>query len=309
MASVTIEMDLPEGVDIVSYERFGQGHCFEVTWPFPERSRCERCRHEEASKVETKDKARVVRDLDVWGQASFWSYSTAFHRCSRCNHRQHVLAPFKRKNVTYTYRFEEHVLQMMVGSNETEVAARLGISAETVSLIVRNQLQELRQVDPERVITDMGLDEISLKKRHKLFVTILTDLSDPERPRVLAVAKGKDESAAQQCLECLSEEQRRQVKTCRVDMSVAYHAASKKLLPNAKRIVDRFHVAKKFNEVVDAERKKNHQGVQEEIVEETTQGVPLVDVGVSPATGGPECRGEAEVGGTVYQAAEAEEPV
>jgi transposase len=309
MASVSIEMDLPEGVDVVSYERFGDGHCFEVAWPLPECSQCERCRHEEASKFETKDKAQVVRDLDVWGQPSFWCYPTAFHRCSRCNHRQHVLAPFKRKNVTYTFRFEEHVLQMLVGSIDTEVAARLGISAETVALIVRNQLQELRQVDPARVITDTGLDEISLKKRHKLFVTILTDLSDPQRPRVLAVAKGKDEAAAKQCLECLSEEQRRQVQTCRVDMSMAYHNAAEKMLPNAKRIVDRFHVAKKFNEAVDAERKKNHEGLQEEIDEATTQGVPLTDVGVSPPAGGSECRGEAEVGGAVCQVAEAEDAV
>ena len=53
--------------------------------------------------------------------------------------------------------------------------------------IVENQLAEDRVIDPQRVITDIGLDELSLKKRHRLYVTLLTDLSDPARPQILAV--------------------------------------------------------------------------------------------------------------------------
>src|SRR5262249_59899234 len=95
------------------------------------------------------------------------------------------------------------------GSNEEEVARRLAISAETVGRIVRNQLADAKakQVDPGRVISDVGIDELSLKKRHKLYVTILTDLTDPDRPEVLAVADGRDQAAAQQRLEKLSAEQ------------------------------------------------------------------------------------------------------
>ena len=46
----------------------------------------------------------------------------------------------------------------------------------------------------------MGIDKISLKKGHKLYATILTDLSDPSKPRVLAVAAGRDQAAAESCL-------------------------------------------------------------------------------------------------------------
>jgi len=256
MALVTIDMDLPDDLEIIGYERHDHGHGFEVSWPLPQTSTCDRCHHDEPLHLECKDQVQVVRDLDVWGQPSFWIHQTMYHRCSRCHHRQHLLAPFKRKNVTYTYRFEQHVLTMLVGSNEEEVAARLGISAETVARIVRNQLGELTTIDPARVITHIGLDEISLKKRHKLYVTILTDLSNPDRPEVLAVVRGKDEAAGQTCLGYLSEAQRKQVQTYRVDMGAAYHAAGRKMLPKARAVVDRFHVAKKFNEVVDRERKR-----------------------------------------------------
>jgi transposase len=258
MASITIDVDLPEGVTITAYQRHGDGHGFEVSWPLPTRVRCERCRFEAASALEYKNGVQVIRDLEVWNQPSFWIYQPAFHRCPHCHHRQYLIPPFKRKDTSYTYRFEKHVVRLLIGSNVAEVGRRLGISAEMVELIVRNQLADTRAkaVEPTRVLTDLGIDELSLKKRHKLFVTILTDLSDPDHPEVLAVAAGRDEAAARKCLEKLSETQRQAVRTYRADMGQAFHNACQALLPKAKAVVDRFHVAKAFNEAIDGQRKK-----------------------------------------------------
>jgi transposase len=258
MSTITIDVDLPPNVTIRSYQRYGQGHGFEVAWPMPTHCRCERCGREEAANLEYQNKAQVVRDLDVWNEPSFWIYQPVLHRCVYCHHRQHLIPPFKRKDVSYTYRFEKHVLVLLIGSNAEEVGRRLGISAETVEFIVHNQLSDARdkQVDPERTITDVGIDELSLKKRHQMYVTILTDLSNPAQPEVLAVADGRDEAAARKCLEKLTPAQRQGMRTYRADMAQAFHNACKSLLPHAKAVVDRFHVAKKFNEVIDEQRKK-----------------------------------------------------
>jgi transposase len=256
MASVTSDVDLPPGVEITGYERHQDGHGFEVRWPLPERCCCQRCGHEDTAHIEFKTTPQVIRDLNVWGQPSFWIYQAPFHRCARCDHRQHIIPPFKRKDTAYTDRFELFVLRALIGSTSEDVARRLGISAETVERIVENQLAEDRTIDPERVITDIGLDELSLKKRHRLYVTLLTDLSDPVRPQILAVARGKDMAAALKCLDRLSEEQRHQVRTHRVDMGSAYPAACAARLKSSRTVTDRFHVAKKFHEAVDTLRKR-----------------------------------------------------
>ena len=304
MATVTIDIDLPPGVTVHHYQRVGDGHGFEVAWPLPERCRCDACRREEPAQLEFKDTVQVVRDLDIWGQPSFWIYRPAYHRCSSCNHRQHVIPPFKRKDDSYTYRFEQLVLRLLIGSNEAEVGRRLGISAEMVGLIVRHQLADAKakDIDPQRVVTDVGIDELSLKKRHKLYATIVTDLSNPERPEVLAVAEGRDEAAARKCLEKLAPAQRQRVQTFRADMADAFHNACRALLPNARPVVDRFHVAKKFNEAIDGRRKKNHAGVQGEAVEGPAEGVPVPDVGVPPGPAGANGRAAAEAGGVVRPA-------
>ncbi len=80
MASVTIDVDLPPDVTLVAYQRFGDGHGFEISWTLPTHCRCDRCRHEEPAQLEFKDTVQVVRDLDIWSQPSFWIYRPAFHR-------------------------------------------------------------------------------------------------------------------------------------------------------------------------------------------------------------------------------------
>ncbi len=151
-----------------------------------------------------------------------------------------------------------------------------------MELIVENQLKDDKRIDPARVIKHVGMDEISLKKRHKLYVTVMTDLTDPESPKVLAVARGRDTAAALQCLGKLTVEQRAAVETHRVDMGKVYGSVCNEQLPNSRLVVDRFHVAKQFNEVVDDLRKKNHAEVQGPVVEGRAEAVSFADVGVPP---------------------------
>lgn len=298
MAIVEMELDVPEGVRVCGYERIDGGHAFEVAWTLPQETTCGKCRRCQPVQVQWAQKMQVIRDLDVWGQPGFFVYQAPFHRCGWCCHRQWLLPPFKRKHVTVTYRFEEQVLRLMIGSTEEEVARRLGISAEMVRQIVNHRLKDEREIDPQREITDIGLDEISLKKRHKLYATILTDLTDPERPRILAVAAGRDQAAAESCLNRLSEQQRAQVQNHRTDMSPAYTAAGKALLPNSQQVIDRFHVAKKLGEVVDRLRKKD-PCLQKEAVCEREETFSLPDVGLSQTAPGSDGRGAGESGETV----------
>ena len=53
-------------------------------------------------------------------------HQAPFHRRARCNYRQHIIPPFKRKDVSYTYRFEQFALRSLIGSTAEEVAQTLG---------------------------------------------------------------------------------------------------------------------------------------------------------------------------------------
>jgi transposase len=267
MAAATIEIvvDVPDGVAVDECERIDNGHSLHVSWQYPDLCVCETCKREASLNLVEKDKFMVIRDLDIWGQPSFFVYRDVMHRCPGCGHRQALIPSFKRKDVKYTFRFEEHVLACSIKSTTEDVAKQLGISAETVERILKNRIEDAKakKVDPARKITSIGMDEISLRKGHKAYATILTDLTDRSKPEVLAIAKGRDEAAGRQCLEALSPEQRLAVRTHCTDMGAAYLAACKGVLPNSQSVIDRFHVAKKLGEVADTLRKKTTEPTNE----------------------------------------------
>lgn len=257
-ANVEIQMDVPAGVTVGEYERIAEGHSFHVSWELADACRCETCKKERPLNLIDKDKFLAIRDLDLWGQPSFFVYQERLHRCPACGHRQALIPPFKRRDVKYTYRFEEHVLTSLIGSTAEDVAQRLGISAETVERIVRLRIEDAKakKVEAERKIERIGMDEISLRKGHKGYATILTDLTDPARPEILAVSKGRDEAAGVKCLEVLSQEQRLAVRHHHTDMGPAFVKACGMMLKNSQSVLDRFHVAQKLGEVADTLRKK-----------------------------------------------------
>lgn len=265
-AKVEVQIDVPDGITIGEYERIGQGHAFHVSWDLPERCRCETCKQEMPLQQIDKDKFLVIRDLDLWGQPSFFVYQETYHRCPNCGHRQSLIPPFKRRDVKYTFRFEQLVLTSLIGSTAEDVAGRLGISAETVERIVKNVSNDGRakSIDPRRRFQRLGMDEISLRKGHKGYATILTDLSNPSKVEILAVSKGRDEAAGNACLNGLSPEQRAAVKFHHTDMSPAFLKSCSTLLPNSTSVIDRFHVAKKLGEVADSLRKKTTEPTSED---------------------------------------------
>jgi transposase len=264
-ATVEIQVDLPAGIRVCEYERIDQGHAFHVEWDFPLACCCETCKREAPLNVVEKNKFLSIRDLDIWEQPSFFVYREAMHRCPHCGHRQSLLPPFKRRDVKYSYRFEEHVLVSLITSTGEDVAKKLGISVETVDRIVKNRIQDAtgKKVDPQRKIERVGMDEISLRKGHKGYATILTDLTDPSRPEILAMAKGRDEGAAKACLAVLTPEQRQAVQFHHTDMGAAFLSACAEGLKNSQSVIDRFHVAKKLGEVADALRKKTIEPTNE----------------------------------------------
>jgi transposase len=268
-ATVEIQVDLPAGIRVCEYERIEEGHAFHVEWDWPLACCCETCKREAPLNVVEKNKFLSIRDLDIWGQPSFFVYREAMHRCPHCGHRQSLLPPFKRRDVKYTYRFEEQVLVRLITSTGEDVAKQVGISVETVDRIVKNRIQDAKgkKVDPQRPIERIGMDEISLRKGHKGYATILTDLTDPSRPEILAMAKGRDEAAAKACLEVLTPEQREAVRFHHTDMGAAFLSACKEGLKNSTSVIDRFHVAKKLGEVADTLRKKT--------IEPTSEACPV----------------------------------
>jgi hypothetical protein len=62
---VKVKLDLPPGVELLGYERCGDGHGFEVKFPLPLYCRCEKCGAKEPASYEG---GKSFTDIDRFGE-------------------------------------------------------------------------------------------------------------------------------------------------------------------------------------------------------------------------------------------------
>ncbi len=102
------------------------------------------------------------------------------------------------------------------------------------------------------VVKVLCFDEIAQHKGHGSYRLVI---SAPELGIVLDVLKERTKDALCAWLEQRGAEWRAQVEVLCADMWDAYHEAAAVLLPNAKRVVDRFHVMKNLNDALSKARR------------------------------------------------------
>ena len=98
----------------------------------------------------------------------------------------------------------------------------------------------------------LGLDEIAQHKGHGSYRLII---SAPELGIILDVLKERTKETLVQWFEARGEAWCAQVESCCADMWDAYHQAAAEKLPNAKRVVDRFHVMKNLTDAITKARR------------------------------------------------------
>lgn len=189
-------------------------------------------------------KERCVRDCDVWDKRTFLHFQTRRFECPECGHRftEELKAIAWRRR--QTIRFERQVYEACLGNSKKRTAETFHLSYTTVNRIFKRWAKKERNGKRFGLVRVLGIDEISLKKRHKQFAVVISDL---ERHCVLAVLPDRKHETLKKWLDTLSDEQRAAIKTVSMDMWGPYRHFFKKHLPTARRVADRFHVMQQLN--------------------------------------------------------------
>lgn len=221
---------------------------------------CPRCLEVMAGGYDHKD--RCVRHLDIWGMRTLGHFPQRRFDCAGCGQpfteNLEWLAPHRRQ----TKAFAEYIYQR--GQHKTprkQVALQEGLSESTVLDIFKKRAkQATRQLDHHQVRL-LGVDEISLRKGHKQYALVLSDL---ERHRVMAVLPNRLQETFKNWLDGLTEEERRAIKVVSMDMWEAYRQAVCQKLPRAQIVADRFHVMKQLNHQLDLWRRAVQRRAKQE---------------------------------------------
>jgi transposase len=116
---------------------------------------------------------------------------------------------------------------------------------------MEEQLKRAGEPEP-RVI---GIDEISIKKRHQYRIIV----SDLERGRAIWIGgKDRSEESMDEFFAFLGEKRSKKIEMAIMDMWPAFRKSTTKNAPNAAILFDKFHIIRHLGEALDKVRKQEY---------------------------------------------------
>lgn len=158
--------------------------------------------------------------------------------------------------------FADFMLIELINSTLSDVARKHCVSYDFIRGLLNRYVNG--EVDWKKIkrLRVLGLDEISLLKGHRNFVTIVSTQDEQGRACVLAVLKGREKQTVVAFLKSIPKRLRKQVEQVCTDLYEGFVNAVKEVLPQAKVVADRFHVAKLYRAAVDDLRKSEMREIK-----------------------------------------------
>ena len=212
-----------------------------------------------------EEKERCVRHLDIWGKRTFLHFLSRRFKCAGCEKEFTEELNFVDQRRRQTLNFETHIYGLCLSDNRKAVAKREGLSQSTVKgIFLRFSKKKFDRGQTGRCPRVLGIDEISLKKRHRQFALVLSDV---ERRCILDILPERSKESLENWLDRFDESEKKGVRYVSIDMWKPYFHAVREKLPRARVVVDRFHVVKHLNERITSIRRNCQKEAPKEIAE------------------------------------------
>lgn len=240
-----------EDLRIKGYERDeGTG---EIIWLCEVRHKVSLCPGCQQVSTQVHDRrVRVKRDVSVFGMSSYLEYEHRRFGCEKCK------KPFTEQLVDleagrrYTIRYERYIYQQYRENSIQEIQRLEGIGYKAAEGIFYRQAQADLEKQGPCLVKRLGVDEISMKKRHRQFILVLSDL---DRNCVIAVLEERHKENLEAWFDGLTDEQRAAIEEVSMDMWSPYRQAVEAKLPQAAIVADRFHLMQNLNRAVTTARR------------------------------------------------------
>jgi transposase len=208
------------------------------------------CAHDGCPVHDTVDK--------TWRHLDFFQHKALLHarlprvRCPEHGVRQ-VSVPWARPGSGFTLLFEALVLSFAAAMPMAKVAAMTREHDTRIWRVVEHHVHAAREQLDCTSVRRVGMDETSAAKGQD-YVSIFADL---DAPRVVFATEGRSAQTVARFAVDLAEHggDPAKVTDTSSDMSTAFISGIGQHLPNARMTFDRYHLAAKLSEAIDAVRR------------------------------------------------------
>ena len=260
-----IPLDIPE-VTIQHVETDRHGDFVITVKSTVEGTSCHTC-GKKITKVYGDDREITLRHLPILGRKTYIRIRPVRYQCPYCHGNPTTtqqLSWYTPKSA-HTKIYEEQILLKLVNSTVQDVCMKEDLGYEAIMGMIDRHIQGKVDWNQFVCLDVLGVDEISLKKGHRDFVTIVTGRLSDEL-HILGVLADRKKITVKAFLSRMPRKLRKTIKVVCSDMYDGFiHAAQEVFGKRVKIVIDRFHVAKLYRKGLDTLRKHELQRLKKEL--------------------------------------------
>ncbi|MBY0545199.1 MAG: ISL3 family transposase, partial [Gammaproteobacteria bacterium] len=211
-----------------------------------------------------------LRHLPILGQETFIEIIPRRGKCEHCEGGPTTteLLDWYEMNSKFTKPFEHRMLFELVNSTVADVSRKEGIDYHTVEALIDRYVETDIDYSHIESLDVLGLDEISLKKGYKDYVTLITYRSH-EHVKLLGVVKGREKSNIITFLSHIPPHLRKSIRAVCCDLYDGYIQACEEAFEKKIPVVaDRFHVRRLYRKSLISLRKSELVRLKKELTPE-----------------------------------------
>jgi transposase len=248
--------------------RDGNGDSVITVTDTSDRAYCHKCGRE-ITKFHAYGRETELRHLPILGHKTYIRIHPKRYECPHCDGRPTTTqrVSWYDSGSSHTRAYEDHIMSAMVGSTVSDVGAKEDVGYEAVTGIIGRRAESGADRDSFRQLGIIGIDEISLKKGHDDFVTIITSYVE-NRVRISGVVRGREKSGVRKFISGIPKRLRKSVKAVCCDMYEGHINAAKEVFGKKVAVVaDRSHVAESYRKGFETLRKQEMRRLKKKLPE------------------------------------------
>ena len=255
MAELRIPLDIPD-LEIISQVINNKGEIILSVKSLKTETPCHKCgkpatiRYEHAPEI-------TIRHLPIFDTPVYLVIKPIRYKCGHCEGRTTTTEAYDwcKKGSHITNGLSDYLMRQLIHSTVEDVSKKEKISAEKLTLAIKKSISTKVNWDSYSALTILGIDEISIKKGHKDYVTVISTKSSPDsQVSVIAVLSGRLKDDVVAFLKSIPDHLRKTIESVCTDMYDGFVYAVIEVLGEQVLVIDRYHVSKRYRKPLDSLR-------------------------------------------------------
>lgn len=196
-----------------------------------------------------------------WRHLDTMQYSTSLRArvprvdCADCG-VQTIKTPWAEPGTRFTLMFEAHAVGVIEAARSlTQACGLLEIGWSTANRVMERAVERGLERRNLEAVPYVGIDEKSFRKGHR-YVSVLNDIN---RGCVIEVVEGRKEVDADRLWASVPQTVRGSVRGVAMDMWQAFENATRRAVPGADIVHDRFHISSHLNKALGKVKNQEHR--------------------------------------------------